>query len=137
MLTRRRGDGDAHALRIPCGDGDRGRYADRRVGAIRARSVFRIFRGRTVAKSAAAKFDIADLNPIRLIYDEVMKQVATDANRPSFAVGTPVPVADFSKMDAQIKLNNERFQRMSGSGTMHLNLRFACRVALLRIGARM
>jgi hypothetical protein len=42
-----------------------------------------------------------------------MKQVATDANRPSFAVGTPVPVADFSKMDAQIKLNNEKFRRMS------------------------
>jgi len=28
-------------------------------------------------------------------------------------VGTPVPVADFSKMDAQIKLNNEKFRRMS------------------------
>ncbi|MGD0864346.1 MAG: hypothetical protein ABSA49_02195 [Rhizomicrobium sp.] len=68
---------------------------------------------RVVAAAPAVKFDIGDLNPLKLIYDEVMKQVATDANRPSFAVGTPVPVADFSKMDAQIKLNNEKFRRMS------------------------
>jgi hypothetical protein len=68
--------------------------------------------------TAKVKFDIADLNPIRLIYDDVMKQVTTDANRPSFAVGTPVPVADFSKVDAQIKLNTEKFQRMNGSANI-------------------
>lgn len=61
-----------------------------------------------------AKFDIADLNPIRLIYDDVMKRVTTDANTPSFAVGTPV-TADFSKMDGQIKLNNEKFPRGQGN----------------------
>jgi hypothetical protein len=61
-----------------------------------------------------AKFDIADLNPIRLIYDAVMKQVTTDANNPSFAVGTPVPETDFSKMDSQIKLNNEKFPHGPG-----------------------
>jgi hypothetical protein len=65
----------------------------------------------------AVKFDIADLNPIRLIYDDVMKQVAADTNRPTFAVGTPV-TADFSKMDAQIKLNNEKFQRMGAQGNI-------------------
>jgi hypothetical protein len=66
------------------------------------------------AQHHAAKFDLADLNPIRLIYDDVMKQVASDANRASFAVGTPV-TADFSKMDAQMKLNNEKFQRGQGN----------------------
>jgi len=64
---------------------------------------------------AKIKFDISDLNPLKFIYDEVTKQVTADANSPSFAVGTPV-TADFSKMDAQIKLNNDKFQRMSGSG---------------------
>jgi len=68
--------------------------------------------------STKVSFNLSDLNPIKLIYDEVMKQVAADANRPSFAVGTPVPMADFSKMDTQIKLNNERFQRMSGPGNI-------------------
>jgi hypothetical protein len=46
-----------------------------------------------------------------------MKQVAADTNRPTFAVGTPV-TADFSKMDAQIKLNNEKFQRMGAQGNI-------------------
>src|ERR1700685_3756228 len=73
---------------------------------------------RVVAAAPAVKFDIGDLNPLKLIYDEVMKQVATDANRSSFAVGTPVPLADFSKMDAQIKLNTEKFQRMNGSANI-------------------
>ena len=65
----------------------------------------------------AVKFDLADLNPIRLIYDDVMKQVASNSNNPSFAVGTPV-TADFSKMDAQIKLNNDKFRGMSGPGNI-------------------
>jgi hypothetical protein len=66
--------------------------------------------------STQVKFDISDLNPIKWIYDEVMKQVTTDAKNPSFAVGTPMPEADFSKMDAAIKLNNEKFQRMGNPG---------------------
>jgi hypothetical protein len=45
-----------------------------------------------------------------------MKQVTDNANRPSFAVGTPVPMADFSKMDDRIRTNNENFRRMSNSG---------------------
>ena len=61
-----------------------------------------------------AKFDIADLNPIRLIYDAVMKQVTTDANSPSFAVGTPAPETDFPKADSPIKLNSGKFPRGSG-----------------------
>jgi hypothetical protein len=45
-------------------------------------------------------FGLADLNPLRLIYDEVMKQAVSNANRPSFAVGTPMPQIDWSKIPA-------------------------------------
>jgi hypothetical protein len=42
-------------------------------------------------------FSLADLNPLRLIYDEVMKQATSNANSASFAVGTPMPQIDWSK----------------------------------------
>jgi hypothetical protein len=42
-------------------------------------------------------FSLADLNPLRLIYDEVMKEVTSGRNSASFAVGTPVPQQDWSK----------------------------------------
>src|ERR1700733_9308869 len=41
-------------------------------------------------------FSLADLNPLRLIYDEVMKQATSNTNRASFAVGTPMPQIDWS-----------------------------------------
>jgi hypothetical protein len=72
--------------------------------------------GRSGIVAEAAKIDLSELNPIKLIYDDVMKQVTDNANRPSFAVGTPVPVADFSKMDDRIRTNNENFRRMSNPG---------------------
>ena len=66
---------------------------------------------------AKIKLDISDLNPIKLIYDEVMKQVTTSANQPVLPT-SPVLTPDFSKMDAQINLNNDRFQHANGQGNI-------------------
>jgi hypothetical protein len=75
------------------------------------------FAGAQTQGWAKIKFDISDLNPIKLIYDEVKQQVVTDANRPVFPAA-PVLTPDFSKMDAQIKLNNDKFQGMNRSGNI-------------------
>jgi hypothetical protein len=39
---------------------------------------------------AKVKFDISDLNPLWLVFDEVKKQVETDSNRPAFPTA-PAP----------------------------------------------
>jgi hypothetical protein len=67
---------------------------------------------------AKIKFDISDLSPIKLIYDEVKKQVETDANHNDFAVSGPVINPDFPRVDAQFKFNTDKFQNTNKSGNI-------------------
>jgi hypothetical protein len=63
-------------------------------------------------------FSLADLNPLRLIYDEVMQQVTNNASRPSFAIGTPVPQADWSKFPS---MNSQFGTEFSAANMARMN----------------
>jgi hypothetical protein len=47
---------------------------------------------------AKISFSLADLNPLRLVYDAVMKQATSGDNSASFAVGAPMAPIDWSKI---------------------------------------
>ncbi len=67
---------------------------------------------------AKIKFTWADLNPIRLVFDEVQKQVETDANHNDFAVSGPVTDPDFPRVGAQFKFNTDKFQNPNRPGNI-------------------
>ena len=67
---------------------------------------------------AKIKFTWADLNPIRLVYDEVQKQVQTDANHNDFVVSSPVIDPDYPRAGAQFKFNTDNFQNPNRSGNI-------------------
>lgn len=50
------------------------------------------------APTAQTSSVLAELLPLRPIYDHVMKVIASGDSRPSFAVGTPVAAADWTAL---------------------------------------
>jgi hypothetical protein len=67
----------------------------------------------------SVSFSLADLNPLRLIYDEVMKQVTSGDNRMDLVVGTPVRqphFTDISRMNSQFnsEFDPARMARING-----------------------
>jgi hypothetical protein len=86
---------------------------------------------------AQITFSLADLNPLRFIYDEVMKQATSNTNRASFAVGTPMPQIDWSKIPGMNSNFNTEFSsanmaRINGENIANQNRLFDDRMQDMR-----
>lgn len=75
--------------------------------------------GRTVGDAATTVFyDPSELNPLRWIFDWEKKQIETNANRDTFAIGKPVTLRPFSAatMSSKLRLDNRAVDPGSISG---------------------